>query len=943
MAHFSLTLRIAALTVLAVAPLTGAGTPARASKFYEDALARYERQDAAGTIIQLKNALQHDPQLLAAYVLLGRAQLDQGDSAAAEDAFTRALKLGADRAELAVLMARALLDQGKAQALLERFPPESAPPAARAELMTLRAKAHLATGDATTALRAFDDALAIEPGYPPALHGKIGLLFQQRKREDAQRLLDRALAAAPGDPGLLTLKGSLAYAAGDVKSALAAYGSVLSANPDLVDPRIARASLYLDLRRDADAEGDIAHLLKVSPKEPRALYLSSVQLARRGDEAGVRAALQRLAEGLDRVPKEVLQRRAPDLLLLGGLAHHGLQQQEKARSYLDGLLKANPNHMGGRKLLAAILIAAGEHQQAIPLLEGVVRAAPGDPQALALLGSAHMGRKQYARATRYLEDALKASSEAPRVQASLGLSLLGAGQTDLAIEQLQRAFDRDPKQARAGVALTVLYLRQGKTPQALGAAEALAKQAPADPVALNLLGVARAAAGDRKGARTAYTQATAASVAFMPARLNLAKLDAVEGDFDGARRRFDEILKANPKNTQAMFELAELEVRAGRRGDALRWLEKIRVMNSRHILAATRHSELLLLDGQPDKALEAAKEAEAAAPESLDALGAVARAYIAIGNDKLAQNTLGRMTRLAGFDPEWQTRIARFQLGARHPQGALYSLDKALSGAPDYLPALVLMTEVELESGELAKADQRARSLVKRVPSQSVGYRLVGDVAMARGNYADAITSYRAALAREETTDGAVRLYRAFFQAGSAAKAVEFMEGWTRKHPNDTMGMQALAEGRLRTGNLAAARTTYEQLLKLQGEDPIVLNNLANILWRQGDARALEYAERAQRAAPKDAGIQDTLGWVLVQSGQTDAGLRHLREARLRDPQSLEIRYHLGAALAAAGRKDEARAELDHALSAGRPFEGRDQAHALRRELGTTGERPGGR
>jgi Flp pilus assembly protein TadD len=64
-----------------------------------------------------------------------------------------------------------------------------------------------------------------------------------------------------------------------------------------------------------------------------------------------------------------------------------------------------------------------------------------------------------------------------------------------------------------------------------------------------------------------------------------------------------------------------------------------------------------------------------------------------------------------------------------------------------------------------------------------------------------------------------------------------------------------------------------------------------------------------------------------------DAGLRHLREARLRDPQNPEIRYHLAAALAKIGRKEEAQQELDEALRTKVAFDDIEAARSLLRSL----------
>jgi putative PEP-CTERM system TPR-repeat lipoprotein len=578
-------------------------------------------------------------------------------------------------------------------------------------------------------------------------------------------------------------------------------------------------------------------------------------------------------------------------------------------------------------------MSQGQYREAISVLEPARKEAPNDPQTLALLATAHIARHQYQIASGYLEQALGTSGGSPEVHATLGFSLLGSGQSDLGLDHLERAFRADPGQARIGIALTELYLRRGQPQLAVKAAEAVVERAPGNVIALNLLGVARGGAGDLRGARTAYEKAIAVDKGFLPAELNLGKLELAERNYPAARGRFEAILKAHPSNTQAMFELAATEESAGRPEEAIRWFEKVRSLDRGNVAATARLVDLHIAAKRAAQALEIAKETEAAAPENIEALAALGRAYVAVGNAALAQTVFGRMVRLAGFDADRQTQIARYQLAASNPQGAVYSLEKALAGNPEHLPAQVLLTEIDLERGEIAKAEQRARAIAKRRPDDPAGYRLLADIALARRQYPEAIEGYRAALSKEQTTAAALRLFRAYVASGKLAAANEFMETWIKSRPEDALAQRALAEGYLRAGNLAAARARYEDVLKRHDADPNVLNNLANILLLQGDKNALEYAEQAHRLAPGDALAQDTLGWVLVQQDQVDLGLRHLREARLRDPPNREIRYHLAAALARAGRRDEAKSELDEALRGDARFEGAADARKLMREL----------
>ena len=628
----------------------------------------------------------------------------------------------------------------------------------------------------------------------------------QGRRADAVALADEAMRIAPNDASVWHFRGTLALAAGDAKAAQEAFAKALAIDPRHLEARVARATLLMDLGRIDDVADDIRYLAAEHATEPRALYVRAMYLAKRGDENGTREALVQMTNSIDQVPRDVLKQRAVDLLLLGGLGHYSLGQREKARQYVEDYLALRPRHVGARRVLASILIAQRDYRTAISVLEAARKDAPNDPQVLTLLGSAHMARGQHNLASGYLEQALRESGGAASVEAKYGLSLLGGGQGELALQHLQQAFKKDPGDAQSGVALAALYMRRGEPRLAVETAEAIVRRAPGNPYTLNLLGAAHLAAGDRKGARAAFLQAAGADPAFAPSQLNLGRLDVADGDFAAARGRFAALLKRRPADAQAMYELGLTEEAAGQRADAIRWLEKARAADRRHIAAGTALVSLHLASGATDKALGAAKEIDAAAPDNLDALAALGRVYITLGNDKQAQSVLSRMARIAAFDPAWQTQIARYQLAANNRDGAAYSLEKALSGRPDYLPAQILGVELDLRGGEIAKAEQRAKGIASKAPNRAIGYQLLGDVSMARKNYAEAIERYRTALAKEESTDGAIRLFGAQLQAGNGKGGIQFLESWVRAHPNDKVARNMLAEGHLRVGNLSAAR-----------------------------------------------------------------------------------------------------------------------------------------
>jgi putative PEP-CTERM system TPR-repeat lipoprotein len=933
--HVALAAIVLAVSLTLAFPATSAlAAPASDSvaTLYEDALVRYEKRDFPGALIQIKNALQRDPNFLPAQMLAGKTYLALGKAADAEHAFNLASQLGVARSEVVPLLAQALLEQGKHSELLQRIDVSGLSGRVKADTLVLRAYAQIEVGNSRQAAATLDEAQRIDARAPNVAVGQANLALRQRDLAAARAHAERAVGLAPQDARAWNIKGSVVHRQGDTAGALADYTRSVELDPDYAEPRLARAALYLELGRDREADADLAKVHTAAPNDPRANYLRAVTEARKGNTKAVAEALRQVVRATDALSPDALVRK-PQFLLLGGLGYYGLGEQEKAKSYLQRFTAAVPEHPGARKLLATLYMAERDYARVLAVLEPLAKGPNPDGYALSVLAAANLALNRRQAASELLERALQAPDVDPNLRASMGFTMLGTGKLDSGLEHLRRAFKANPDSIQAGTAVAVLEMKRGQTKAAVQTAETLAKHAPKHPGAHNLLGVTQAAAGNRTAARAAYEKALALDPAFSPAELNLAKLDAAEGKWDAGRGHLAAVLKREPKNGQAMFESARLERAAGRLPEAVRWMEKLLAAEPRNIPAGLELVDLHLALKQPQRALAVAKGLEAWAPERLDVLGALGRAYLAAGERNNARLMFDRMTRLAGFDPDQQTLLARYQLAAGNPVGARYNLEKALTGNPDALSPLVLQVELELADGNFAKAEQAARRVAGRYPDQPVTPRLLGDVAAARGDYAAAVKHYQAAYDKGRDADTALRLARAQAGAGQTRQATELLtRAWREQPGQDTMG-RALAEFHLRAGDLPAAQRVYEQLLVSWPNDPVVLNNLAEILHRLKNPGALAYAERAYQAAPQDAVTNDTLGWILVQQGQPEKGLRYLREARLRGPQNRNIRYHLAYALAKTGRTAEARAELNAVLGDNVNFETANEARQLLAQL----------
>ncbi len=929
--RFSLVAALCAAGLLGVGPLQAADG---ASRYYEDALVRFERKDDAGAIIQLKNALKADPGFLAAHMLMGRAALRKGDYAAAEVALNEARQRGVSRAEYIVPLANLLVSTGRQKEVIETLSPDDLPPGIRYEVIVLRAKAHLELGQYPQALSTVREARALNPASASAVVMESRIALQAGRPAEAATLAEQATTLAPTDSDAWGMRAAVAYATAQLPVALAHYDRALQLAPDNSEALLGRSSVLMDLGRMAEAKQSLLTLSKVDVNEPRSAYLRAVIAESEGDRAAARKLLGEVVGLIDPLPRSVLTSRS-HLALIAGLSHLSLGGAVKAKEYFELHIRFFPSQMAARKPLASLQIAMGEAAAAVSTLEPLMRTASGarDPEALTLMASAYSRLKRHQQATELLEQAAKLGASS-QTQTSLGLSLIDAKQTALGIEQLRNVLKQDPGQARASTALALVALRDSQPRKAVELMEAVVKRDPDNLAALNLLGVSRAAAGDFAGARKAYDKALAADRNFDSVKLNLAKLEVAEGKPDQARARLDALIKEKPNSASALYEKAMLDAATGRTADALRGLETLHDKHRNHVEGHVALIELYLQTGASDKALEAAKGVSQGQPGYLAIQAALARVQLARGDAAGARATLTSMTRVADFDPSAQYRIAQLQRMAGNPAGATYSLEKALQGDPAYLPARLMQGEQMLAEGQLDKAEARAQELLKSPAAPAEAHRLAGDVAMARGQWQNAITHYRNGLGKGGNVELAGGLYEAHRRAGNAAQGRAAVEALVKERPRDLAFKLLLSQAQTDAGMLREAKATLEAVLKTGGESAPVLNNLANLQWLTKDAAAQATAERAFKLAPADPLVLDTLGWMLAQKGQTDAALKHLREARLRSPQNPEIRYHLAWVLAKAGRKAEALQELDAALQPGRTFPDADKARALRSELG---------
>jgi tetratricopeptide (TPR) repeat protein len=148
---------------------------------------------------------------------------------------------------------------------------------------------------------------------------------------------------------------------------------------------------------------------------------------------------------------------------------------------------------------------------------------------------------------------------------------------------------------------------------------------------------------------------------------------------------------------------------------------------------------------------------------------------------------------------------------------------------------------------------------------------------------------------------------RMYAQSSELPKAFAVLEKGALEYPDSVELHYATASVYEEQGRVSAALRELTLVVKARPNDPAALNALGFTLADHSKdlPRARKLIERAHAAAPKNAAILDSLGWVLFRQGRAGEALPYLSAAYSYDHDG-DIAAHLGEVLWQMGRQDEA-------------------------------------
>lgn len=911
-------------TVLSVVLLSGCGKTQSTESLLAEAKQYQQKGDNKAAIIQLKNALQKNPESIETRYLLGTIYNEVGDPVSAEKELRKAVSLGMEAAKVAPELAKSLYIQNQFPKVLEELKLVSGGKI-DASIIILKGNTYLRLGKNQEAKDAFESVLAEQSNHPEALVGLARHALSSEDFKTAYRYLDQATEKNPSDFNAWIFKGDLLRAQNKIEPAHAAYDQALKAKPDNVSANIAKAYLHIAEKKFDAAKSDIDAARKSAPSHIIVYYSQALLDFNQGKHAAAWDSLQQVLR--------IAPEHMPSVLLAGA-SQYALGSLPQAELHLKKYLEQNPDNLYARELMVKTLLKSGQTARALTTLSPALKNNSKDPQLLALAGEVHMQAKEFSKATEYFEKASELAPESAQIKTSLGMSKIGQGDNARAISEFEKAISLDAKSSEAGLLLVMTQLHQKNYDKALSAAQALEKEEPGNPIVQNLTGGIYLGKKDAESARSSFMKALKLQPAFFPAADNLAKLELRDKKPDLAKKHYLNILDNDKKNLQAMTALAHLARSQNNISETTSWLEKANSENPDKLETALNLAGHYLYSGEKVKALTLLQNMLVTKPNNPELLDALALALMANEKQAAALDTYHKLTVLMPESPLAHYQLANAHMLMKNVPAATEALKRSLSLNPDYLEAHIAMASLEMQKGDFGNAVAIAKKIQQKNTKSAAGYVLEGDILMAQKKPMLAISPYEHAFTLQKNGSILPKIFNALKLSGKWSLAEARMIQWLKENPDDATARVYLAEAYIGEKKNKEAITQFQVLLKQNPNSPLILNNIAWSYYQDKDPQnALVHAEKALQLAADSPAVMDTLGWILIEQGNTSRGLPLLQKAATLAPDVADIRYHLAQGLVKTGDKTGAKKELEKLLASGKSFANIEEAKVLLKKL----------
>jgi tetratricopeptide (TPR) repeat protein len=742
-ARAGLLLASAAVIALLLFSLTGCirDPNVRAQKAYERAEKYLKENKPDAAAIELRRALQLNPQHAKAHYALGTIELQRGDLLRAFQEFVAASTDDPDDHQAQVMVAELLarshnFTQSKRQAelILNRWIDDKTG-------TLLLAESEIGLQDYKRAQTLVNEVLAKDPNNARALQDLAILQIRGGELPQAQATLRRTWQLDPKSPLAPGLLSSTYENQKDLANAESVLKQALNQNPNQVEFQAMLAGFYMRYQRYADAEPiykqiqakskdqsqyrDILALFYLHcnrVKDAQEQYKTLVQTDDKDWRSWHGLAVSYAMDKRSNEALEVLDRVLKDnpkdwesLALKGRILYDqgraaeaivALQQAHKlhpesaepafdlgrayiaqgnlvdAQAALQDVVKVNSRYPGALFLLASLNLQRGRVDQAIQDLNQEQIQPSNTVDHTFLMGEALAAKGDYHSAEFQLENLLGnpgSSQKKLLILDSLSSIKLAQKQYAEAAKLATTALEASPRQAIALYSLGMSYVGLKQPDKGIEAVKSHLKSMPDWAQGYQVLGQVAQQAGKLSIAADAFQQALRIDPNLVSAQLSLGDTYFLNKQYDLAQQQYEQASQQKGSRSYAMARLGQIAEIRGDFKNAEGSYEKALVADQENVLAKNNLAWLYAEHGgNIDTALRLAEEAKEKAPEDPTITDTLGWIYVKKGSYEAAVANLKNSVAKNPHDPQ----------GLYHLGTAYYRLGKTADARRELEAAL---------------------------------------------------------------------------------------------------------------------------------------------------------------------------------------------------------------------------------------------------------------
>jgi tetratricopeptide (TPR) repeat protein len=646
-----------------------------------------------------------------------------------------------------------------------------------------------------------------------------------------------------------------------------------------------------------------------------------------------------------------------------GVIYHEQGRFPQALGFLKKATELTPDNSDLRLKLCLTELSLGALKDARTNAMLVLQKQPGQDDALLVLAETTFSTTNVQDTIQQITKMRQQDKDRPGYHLALATLYLHQGQITNVEPELNQALALDPKLPATHMALGNLYWMRKDTNGANAAFKTGAELSPQRAFRRVKYADFKYKTGSVDDARKILEDITRNAPDYIPAWNYLAQLAFSQNRLDDCSAILQKVLAKDRVNYEATLLDATVNLNKKQVPQAITELQRLAGVYTRSPIIQLRLAQAFALNGDDAKAEASLRQAltfDPNFPEAIialadlslkkgDAVSAavsleslvkrrpdLAQAHLLLAAVYASQRNLDqalavyrRMQPLFPKSPLIPLSIATILARQNHREEARKACLESLTLAPDFLPPLEQLVDLDLADKQPQAALDRIQKQIERRPALPDLQLLLAKIYLNQKDY----TQAEAALLKTieiapDLGTSYILLSQLYVRWNKAKEALDKLNSFVARGTNSAPALMQIGMIQERLTNYSAARDAYEKVLTVNTNFAAALNNLAYLYcehFNQVD-KAAQLAEQAQRLYPADPSLADTLGWILFRKADYPKALSLLAQAAAAAPNEPEIQCHLGMVQYALGQEGPARLAFERALESDKDFPRKDEA-----------------